>query len=262
MDSSSSERESEAVSAYHSGSTRRSLIQVGLIFVVSLGLMAVVFWNFPELDEEDRGRIKLPRNIDDAKELGRFLSKYKDSYYYTVLSAFFLTYIFLQTFAIPGSIFLSILSGYLFNFFLALFLVCLCSSIGASFCYILSALIGRPIIAKYFSQRVSSWKLQVQKHRSDFLNYIVFLRITPFLPNWFINIASPVIGVPLTPFFVGTFIGVAPPSFLFIRAGTTLYEMTSATGHISWASILILALLALISLLPVFFKRTLIKKLS
>lgn len=33
----------------------------------------------------------------------------------------------LQTFAIPGSIFLSILSGYLYPFPLALFLVCLVS---------------------------------------------------------------------------------------------------------------------------------------
>ena len=26
------------------------------------------------------------------------------------------------------------------------------------------------------------------------MSYIMFLRITPFLPNWFINIVSPVIG--------------------------------------------------------------------
>jgi len=49
--------------------------------------------------------------------------------------------------------------------------------------------------------------LQVENHSEHLLNYIIFLRITPFLPNWFINIASPVINVPLTPFFVGTFLG-------------------------------------------------------
>ena len=46
--------------------------------------------------------------------------------------------------------------------------------------------------------------------------YICF-RITPFLPNWFINIVSPVIGVDLRPFWIGTFIGVAPPSFVAIQ---------------------------------------------
>lgn len=49
--------------------------------------------------------------------------------------------------------------------------------------------------------------LQVDKHREHLINYIIFLRITPFLPNWFINITSPVINVPLGVFFLGTFLG-------------------------------------------------------
>ena len=57
-------------------------------------------------------------------------------------------------------------------------------------------------------------------------------------------------------------LGVAPPSFLFIRAGTTLYQMTSATGHLSWTSIIILGFFAIVSLLPVVFKHTLAKKLT
>lgn len=48
---------------------------------------------------------------------------------------------------------------------------------------------------------------QVDKHREHLINYIIFLRITPFLPNWFINITSPVINVPLGVFFMGTFLG-------------------------------------------------------
>ena len=40
-----------------------------------------------------------------------------------VLGGVFVTYLFLQTFAIPGSIFLSIVSGYLFPFPVALLLV-------------------------------------------------------------------------------------------------------------------------------------------
>ena len=61
---------------------------------------------------------------------------------------------------------------------------------------------------------------------------------------------------------ISMYTGVAPPSFLFIRAGTTLYQMTSATGHISWGSIAILALLAVVSILPVIFKRTLSKRIT
>ena len=59
--------------------------------------------------------------------------------------------------------------------------------------------------------------VKVEAQRGNLLSYIIFLRITPFLPNWFINTVSPVIGVPLLPFWVGSFIGVAPPSFVFIQ---------------------------------------------
>jgi uncharacterized membrane protein YdjX (TVP38/TMEM64 family) len=45
-------------------------------------------------------------------------------------------------------------------------------------------------------------------HEEHLTYYIIFLRITPFLPNWLINIVSPVIGVGLFSFFVGTFFGV------------------------------------------------------
>ena len=77
----------------------------------------------------------------------------------------------------------------------------------------------------------------------DLLNfsYIIFLRITPFLPNWFINLVSPVIGVRLAPFWIGTFIGVAPPSFVAIQAGTTLQQLTSSTDAITIWSVLMLA---------------------
>ncbi|XP_070554257.1 transmembrane protein 41B-like [Ptychodera flava] len=241
------------------GSTR-SFIILALIFISSLLVMGGVYWTFPKLEPEEAEMIKLPKNIDDAKDLGKVLSRYKDMYYFTVLGGYFITYIFLQTFAIPGSIFLSILSGFLFPFPLALFLVCLCSGIGATNCYLLSYLVGRRLVQKYIPDRVAEWAATVNRHREHLLNYILFLRITPFLPNWFINIASPVIDVPLTPFFVGTFFGVAPLSFIAIQAGTTLYQLMNASDAVSMRSIIVLGVLAVLSLLPVFFKQKLKKK--
>lgn len=243
-------------------SNRYNVLVLTVAFACSFVLMGVIFYNFPELDEEDFSRLKLPRTIEDAKDVGRLLSKYKDTHYFTVLAAVVSTYVFLQTFAIPGSISLSILSGFLFPFPLALLLVCTCSALGATLCYSLSAMVGSGIVRKYFPQRLSSWRQQAARHDEDMLWYMIFLRITPFLPNWFINVASPVIGVRLAPFYWGTFLGVAPPSFFFIRAGTTLYQLTTATGHISLHSLLILSLFALLSLTPVFLKKAIRKKMQ
>lgn len=114
----------------------------------------------------------------------------------------------LQTFAIPGSLFLSILSGFLFNFPVALTLVCFCSALGATLCYMLSQLVGRRIVKHFFPKRANDWAAQVERHKDELLSYMLFLRMTPFLPNWFINLVAPVIGVPLFPFAVGTFFGM------------------------------------------------------
>ncbi|CAL8104879.1 unnamed protein product [Orchesella dallaii] len=242
------------------GRNRYRWLILAVVFLASIFLIVFVYSTFPKLEPSEKARLKLPRNIEDAKALGAVLNRYKERYYFEVLSGVLLVYIFLQTFAIPGSIFLSILSGFLFNYWVALPLVCFCSATGASCCYGLSWLVGRRLIFKYFPERVNSWSLTVERHRDNLLNYIIFLRVTPFLPNWFINITSPVLGVPIVPFFVGTFIGVAPPSFVAVQAGTTLNMLTSSSDAVSWTSLIILIVLGCVSLIPVLLKNQLKEK--
>uniref|UniRef100_A0A8C5LJG1 Transmembrane protein 41B n=1 Tax=Jaculus jaculus TaxID=51337 RepID=A0A8C5LJG1_JACJA len=216
------------------GSARMSLLILVSIFLCAAFVMLL-------LSDEERVNMKVPRDMNDTKALEKVLSKYKDTFYVQVLVA--------------CSIFLSILSGFLYPFPLALFLVCLCSGLGASFCYMLSYLVGRPVVYKYLTEKAIKWSQQVERHREHLINYIIFLRITPFLPNWFINITSPVINVPLKLFFIGTFLGVAPPSFVAIKAGTTLYQLTTAGKTVSWNSVFILMILAVLSILPSIFQK-------
>lgn len=158
--------------------------------------------------------------------------------------------------------FLSILCGFLFSFPVALALVCFCSAIGATMCYLLSQLVGRRLVRHFFPARADEWAAQVERHRDELLSYMLFLRMTPFLPNWFINLVAPVIGVPLVPFAVGTFIGVAPPSFLAIQAGKTLQTMSSSADAFSWQSAVLLVAFAGVTLMPVVFKRQLKRKVE
>ncbi|XP_072942160.1 transmembrane protein 41 homolog isoform X1 [Epargyreus clarus] len=241
-------------------STSKALVLVIIIFALSLFALGFVYRQFPELEEHEKKHLKLPWDLEDSKQLGLVLDRYKDKYFHEVLLGVFLVYIFLQTFAIPGSIFLSILSGFLFPFYLALLLVCCCSAIGASLCFFLSNLLGKKLVKKFFPERAAQWSKAVTKHQDNLLNYIIFLRVTPFLPNWFINMTAPVIGVPLVPFALGTFIGVAPPSFVAIQAGQTLHTLTSTSDAWSWTSITVLSVFALISLVPVLLKQKLKEK--
>lgn len=234
--------------------TSTALMLLLLIFLTSAVALGAVYLSFPQLEANEAEHVKFPKTIEDAKQLGTVLSKYKDKYYAQVLGGVFVTYLFLQTFAIPGSIFLSIVSGYLFPFPVALLLICFCSATGASFCYLLSYLVGRRLVKTYLPERSADWAQKVEKQKDNLLGYIIFLRITPFLPNWFINIVSPVIDVHLRPFWLGTFVGVAPPSFIAIQAGTTLQQMTSTTDALSFQSVALLVFFALLSILPALLK--------
>ncbi|OXB61442.1 hypothetical protein ASZ78_015548 [Callipepla squamata] len=253
------------------GSARTSLLILVSVFTVAAFLMFLVYKNFPQLSEEEGKCIKIPRDMDDAKALGKVLSKYKDTFYVQVLVAYFATYVFIS---VP-SMKLIVDEGFCDLFRLAGTCLVLvnnvksqtfpvtvskCSGLGASFCYMLSYLVGRPVIYKYLTEKAVKWSEQVERHREHLINYIIFLRITPFLPNWFINITSPVINVPLKVFFIGTFLGVAPPSFVAIKAGTTLYQLTTAGEAVSWNSLFVLMILAILSILPALFQKKLKQK--
>ena len=144
-------------------------------------------------------------------------------------------YVFMQTFSIPGSTFCSILAGFMWPWYQALPLICIASGTGASLCFLLSKIVGQPLVKRFAPERAEQWKQKVNENKDDLFNYILFLRITPFLPNWFINLTGPLVGVPLSPFFWGSVIGKllnysSSPPKLFPRCGSTFN-----VGSTSWS---------------------------
>lgn len=71
------------------------------------------------------------------------------------------TYIFMQTFMIPGTIFMSLLAGALFGVVRGLFLVVFNATAGASSCYFLSKLIGRPIVNWLWPEKLRYFQAEV-----------------------------------------------------------------------------------------------------
>jgi hypothetical protein len=63
------------------------------IFSGGLLVMVAVFSQFPDIEKDHWDYIKLPRSLDDAKDLGRVLSHYRESHYFSVLLVLVCTYI-------------------------------------------------------------------------------------------------------------------------------------------------------------------------
>jgi uncharacterized membrane protein YdjX (TVP38/TMEM64 family) len=98
---------------------------------------------------------------------------------------------------------------------------------------------------------------EVQKHKHNLFFFILFLRIAPVLPGWFVNIASPVVQVPFNPFCLGTLVGMIPQSFLAVKAGRTLTSISSLRELYDWQTLGTLGGFGLLALLPVFVKHRL-----
>ncbi|KAF7809485.1 putative membrane protein [Senna tora] len=79
---------------------------------------------------------------------------------------------------------------------------------------------------------------------------MLFLRLTPTLPNTFINVASPIVDVPYHIFLLGTFIGLIPAAYVTVRAGLTLGELKSLGDLYDFNSIATLFLIGVISVTP------------
>uniref|UniRef100_A0A8D9A2R7 Transmembrane protein 41B n=1 Tax=Cacopsylla melanoneura TaxID=428564 RepID=A0A8D9A2R7_9HEMI len=156
-------------------STLFSIVALISIFLLTSVMLVYIYFNFPTLNADEKKFIKLPWNITDAQNLGRVLEKHKDQHKVEVFVSLVFVYIFLQSFAIPGSIFLSILSGFLYPFPVALSLVCFCSATGASVCYLISFFLGRGLVYKFFPEQAAKYASLVLRHKHNLFSYILFI---------------------------------------------------------------------------------------
>jgi uncharacterized membrane protein YdjX (TVP38/TMEM64 family) len=129
------------------------------------------------------------------------------------------------------------------------------ATVGSALCYTLSYTILKEIVYHYFPERCEWFALEVHHHRHNLLSYILFLRITPILPNWFINVSAPIVSVPLRHFVLGTFLGLIPASVVAVKAGRILSQINSMADLYDHKTILTISVIAILVLLPVILKR-------
>lgn len=101
-----------------------------------------------------RSRLKFPSSHQELKELAELLNSYNKDHATYIMVLFCSAYLYKQTFAIPGSVFLNILAGALFGMWKSFLLTCTLSAAGASQCYLLSKFCGHQYVEYYFPNKV------------------------------------------------------------------------------------------------------------
>ncbi|XP_016284945.2 transmembrane protein 41A isoform X2 [Monodelphis domestica] len=194
--------------------------------------------------------LKFPSDLEELRELSEFLQDYKGEHQAYVLLLFCSAYLYKQCFAIPGSSFLNILAGALFGPWIGLILCCVLASVGATCCYLLSRAFGKQLVISYFPDKVAMLQKKVEDNRNSLFFFLLFLRLFPMTPNWFLNFSSPILNIPIVQFFFSILIGLIPYNFICVQTGVILSTVTSLDDLFSWATALKLLAIALVALIP------------
>lgn len=229
---------------------RTNIIVLSSVVLCAAVLLSSAWSAMPPLSNDEWQHVRLPRDMTQLQSLYGVLSTYSTTHFARVYWAYIALYVCLQTFSIPGSIFLSFLGGALFGVPLGVLTVCFASATGASGAYLISKYALKALIERNLRERVRQFSEQVERRRSQLFFYIFALRVTPLLPNWFINLCSPIVDVPLSTFWLGSFAGVAAPTFFFVRAGLLMESIKQPSDVMTWSVFFTLIGLGLVSIVP------------
>lgn len=221
------------------------------IFTLSIAWLYFLATHAPEDDEQT---FNFPSSLEELQntsaKLAEMLSKsgrLRSSY---VLTLFASAYLFKQTFAIPGSVFLNLLAGAVFGLPTAFALTCLLTAMGATFCYSLARFAGRQAAQRFFPKRLSQLSQMLHENENRLPYLLLSLRLFPMSPNWALNMSCGVLGVPIVPFFLTVLIGLMPYNYICVTTGVLLSKLTSVSDVLTLSTMLQLTGVAAAAVLP------------
>jgi uncharacterized membrane protein YdjX (TVP38/TMEM64 family) len=180
------------------------------------------------------------------------LLAFTQRHYVSMLVGATLAYTLATAVSFPAGVLLTLAMGLLFGRWVGTAAVVLAASVGAT----LAFLAARYLFADAARRRMGP-RLQrlARGFERDAFNYILFVRLVPVFPFWLMNLVPAFTPVSARTFFVATAIGIAPGTFVFANLGESLGRIESAGDLVGRGTLIALALLGVLSLLPIAFKK-------
>ncbi len=162
--------------------------------------------------------------------------------------SFFLVYFFISVLSFPGTAVLSIISGFLFGFFKGTLLSLLAVSIGSGTAFLLT----RFFLKDFFIKKGGAKMQKIYKIlEKDEMYYLFALRLFPFIPLFFTNIAMALSSMSWGAFFAVSFLSLLPSMAIYANMGTQLSYLEDWRGLSDPG---LLTAFALIGLFPLFVR--------
>lgn len=196
-------------------------------------------------------------NFTQLKSQRFALLAWTESHYAQAVLIYMLVYILAVAISIPGAVFFTIISGFLFGVILGTLYVVVSATLGAMCVFLSVKTALEPWISKKTNYWIKKMRIGFQK---DAFQYLIFLRLAPLFPFWVVNIVASLMGVRTSTFFLTTFIGIIPGSFVYVLLGNGLGQILDQNNAPNLGILLTppvfipLLALALLSLLPTLLK--------
>lgn len=209
-------------------------IILGVIFISLIVLLGVNFGQYLTLDNAKAQQAELAAFIADN--------------FVVAAASYFLAYVAITAFSIPGAAVVTLLGAALFGFWTSLLLVSFASTIGATLAFLSSRYLLRDWVQTKFGDKLNAINQGVER---DGAFYLFSLRLIPVFPFFLINLLMGLTPIATARFYLVSQLGMLPGTAVYLNAGTQLAQIDSLSGIVSPT---VLASFALLGLFPVIAK--------
>ena len=164
---------------------------------------------------------------------------------------FFLTYVVIAAFSLPGAALMTLLAGALFGLWWGLLLASFASSIGALFAFLAARYLLRESLQNKFASKLKNINQGMEK---DGGFYLFTLRLLPLFPFFIVNILMGLTTIKVWTYYWVSQIGMLAGTFVYVNSGVQLAQIDSLKDIISPA---LLGSFALLAVFPLIAKKIL-----
>lgn len=161
-------------------------------------------------------------------------------------------YIIIVALSLPIASLVTLLGGFLFGKWLGTLLVVTGATIGATIIF----LIAKTSLGSTLREKAGTAYKKIEGNmQENAAGYLLFMRLVPLFPFWFVNIVPALVNVKLRIFVLTTFFGIIPGSFVYVNVGEELGEINTLNDIFSPGLLAAFALLGVFALIPTIYKK-------
>jgi uncharacterized membrane protein YdjX (TVP38/TMEM64 family) len=161
------------------------------------------------------------------------------------VAIFFAVYAAAAALSLPVAGVLSLTGGALFGRWLALVVVDLAATVGATGAFLASRYLFRDAVVRHFGPRLRALDEGVERNGAW---YLLSLRLVPLVPFFLINLGMGLTRMRARTFAAVSLVGMLPGAFLYTNAGEALRNIASPRDVLSPEVLVALALVGLVPL--------------